>query len=368
MTAKRTGLATRLMTAQIIVIAVGAVTLLTTAALAAPILFHDHLAQADLVDPAVIAHAEQAFNSAFLLALVLGAAASLAAAGLMSWFLVRRVTPPLQRLAQAAESVANGNYQVEIPDDAFGSELQSLSRSFTKMSHRLEEIDKSRTRMLNDLAHEIRTPLATLEVFVDGMEDEVVPIEEQTYVVLHRQIARLRRLASDVRDAANASEHALGLHTGPVDLRHELELAAELARPQFQAKGITLTSTYQSTATTIAADEQRLQQVLTNVLSNALRHTPTGGSVSINASDEGDNVLIQVADTGDGIPPEELDDIFERFYRHDPSRTDDDQARGSGLGLTIARAITIEHGGSITAASAGLGHGTTITICLPRTP
>jgi two-component system sensor histidine kinase BaeS len=272
----------------------------------------------------------------------------------------------LQRLAQAAESVADGNYVVQIPDDGFGSELQTLSRSFTRMSHRLEEIDASRTRMLNDLAHEIRTPLATLEVFVDGMEDKVVPIDEQTYVVLHSQITRLRRLAHDVRDAANAGEHALGIDTGPVDLHHQVDLAVELARPQFQAKDVTLASRYSSKVTSLDADEQRLQQVLTNVLSNALRHTPPGGCVTVTVADDGDFVQIQVTDNGQGIPATELDDIFERFYRGDPSRTANGATSGSGLGLTIARAITTEHGGSITASSPGVGQGATITIRLPR--
>jgi two-component system sensor histidine kinase BaeS len=360
-----TGLAARLMSAQVIVIAVGAATLLLTAALVAPVLFSDHLSQSHVEDPVVLEHAKAAFSSAFLVSLAIGSAASLVAASVMSVLLVRRVAPPLQRLAEAAESVADGNYDVKIPDPGFGSELHTLARSFTRMSQRLEAVDASRTRLLNDLAHEIRTPLATLEVFVDGMEDDVVPINQKTYSVLHNQIARLQRLAHDVRDAANADEHALTVDTTELDLRHQIDLAVELARPQFQAKGVDLTCTFSATTGRVNADEQRLQQVLTNVLSNALRHTPTGGHVTVATSDTDGQAEIQIADDGEGIWPQNLDNVFERFYRGDPSRTAGEGPSGSGLGLTIARAITTEHHGTITAHSAGQGCGTTITIRIP---
>lgn len=366
MKAQRTGLATRLITAQIVVILAGATTLFVAAALSAPIIFSDHLSQAHVTDPAVLVHAEDAFNSAFWLSLVIGTAASLAAAGLMSWLLVRRVAPPLQRLAQAAESVANGNYDVQVLDEGFGTELQTVSQSFRRMSDRLGAIDASRTRMLDDLAHEIRTPLATLEVFVDGMEDDVVPIDEQTYAVLHSQIARLQRLASDVRDAANAEEHALSIHPRTLQLRRQLEMAVELARPQFLAEEVALDDSDSVAVTTVDADEQRLQQVLTILLSNALRHTPRGGHVVLSAGNDGDFVTIAVTDDGEGISADQLDAIFERFYRGDPSRATTDAPGGSGLGLTIARAIATEHGGTLTATSPGPGRGATFTVRLPK--
>lgn len=368
MNGPRTGLAARLLVAQVIVIGVGAATLLLTAALSAQVLFSDHLAQSGVQDPGTLAHAEEAFNSAFLLSLAIGSAASLVAASIMSWLLVRRVVPPLQRLATATESVANGNYDIAIPEEGFGSELELLSRSFTRMSNRLKEIDASRTRLLNDLAHEVRTPLATLEVFVDGMEDGVVTPNEQTYTVLRSQIARLHRLAHDIRDAADAEEHALTINTHPTDPAHQIDIAVELARPQFQTKGVTLTNQAEPDPETIDADEQRLQQVLTNVLSNALRHTPTKGRVDIHTKQQPGHLQIEITDDGEGLRPQDLDRIFDRFHRTDPSRTTNGQASGSGLGLTIARGIITAHGGSIHATSPGPGQGTTITIQLPTMP
>jgi two-component system sensor histidine kinase BaeS len=365
MKTKRTGLAARLMTAQVLVIVVGAVTLLVTAALAAPHFFSEHLTESGVTDPTTLFHAEQAFNSAFLIALALGTTASLITAGIISWVMVKRVVPPLQRLAEATESVAAGNYDIAIPDEAFGAEFETLSTSFARMAHRLKEVDASRTQMLTDLAHESGTPLATLEVFVDGMEDGIVPINPDTYSVLRAQITRLHRLTRDIRDAATADEHSLAIHAEPMNVRRQIDLAVELARPQYQAKGIQLSATVNSLTRQVLADEERLQQVLTNVLSNALRHTPNGGHVQVDAMNRGRMVQISVTDDGDGLPESEQDAIFERFHRVDPARTITGATSGSGLGLTIARSIITDHGGTITASSPGEGQGTMIIIRLP---
>ena len=362
---RRTGLATRLMTAQILVIVVGAITLLITAVLAAPALFADHLSQSGVTDPGTLDHAEEAFNSAFLLALAIGLSASLVTAGVVSWVMVRRVVPPLQRLAQATQSVAAGNYDITIPDEAFGAELETLSLSFTQMAHRLKQIDASRTRMLTDLAHEVGTPLATLEAFVDGMEDGVVPINEETYAVLRTQIRRLHRLTHDIQDAAKSQEHTLDIHTEPLEVRRQVNLAVELARPHYQAKGVQLTTSVNSLTRQVLADEERLQQVMANVLANALRHTPTDGHVQVAATNRSTMVEISIADDGDGLAEGELDAIFERFHRADTARTITGSTSGSGLGLTIARNIITDHGGTITATSKGKDQGATIIIRLP---
>jgi signal transduction histidine kinase len=179
------------------------------------------------------------------------------------------------------------------------------------------------------------------------------------------QVGRLRRLAVDVREASAAEEHALSLHPEAIDPADLAGSAVEFARPSYQAKGVALELISRSPGVLTAVDPARLQQVLGNLLANALRHTPPGGRVTVTvAAPTPRTVRIAVADTGEGIPVDQLETIFTRFHRADPSRTSGDGS-GAGLGLTIARAIIAGHGGTLTATSAGPGAGSTFTITLP---
>lgn len=175
MTRRPSSLAARLMIAQLLVIGTGALTLIVAAVLVAPTLFSEHLTQTGEDSPQVRQHAEEAFASSFAIALGLAMVAALIAAGLVSLFLVRRVADPVVDLADAADAVAAGDYAVAVPTGGFGSELSRLSDAFDHMANRLAATDATRTSMLADLAHEVRTPLATLEAYIDGMEDHVVP-------------------------------------------------------------------------------------------------------------------------------------------------------------------------------------------------
>ena len=362
---RTTHLATRLMTAQALVIAVGAIALLVTAAAVAPGLFHNHLGEIGGDSPAVAHHAEEAFASSFAVAISVATAVSLIAAGLVSWFLVRRLARPVEELAAAAESVASGTYDVSVPDALFSSELQQLSSSFGHMAARLAETESSRTRLLADLAHEVRTPLATLEAYIDALEDGVVPCEPAAYTTMRSQVSRLRRLATDLREAAAANEHALNLSFAAVDPSEAAAGAMAAALPRYAAKGVSLDMPPAPSGLVVRADAERLQQVLANLLDNALRHTPAGGHVSVIVShDAGGTTDITVTDDGEGIPRAHIAQVFERFHRVDPSRATNDGS-GSGLGLTIARAIITDHGGSLTATSAGLSRGSTFTVALP---
>lgn len=364
MTPPRTaGLAARLMILLILVIAVGSVTLAVAADMLAPGLFRAHLKRSGENSPAVLHHAEQAFSSAFTISLSLAALAALAAAGLVSWFLVRRVAHPVQALADAADAVAAGNYQVQVPPAEFSSELQRLSEAFSHMAGRLADTDAARSRLLSDLAHELRTPLATLEAYLDGLEDGVVADDADSREVMRTQLRRLRRLTTDVREIAAAEEHALALHRQPCDLVELAQSAVAAARPRYQHKAVDLRLEAESLPT-ISADAERLLQVLANLLDNALRHTPAHGHVTVTVRSTGDVVHMVVSDDGEGLPPDQLQAVFQRFHRADPARTSHD-GEGSGLGLTIARAIVTAHGGTLTADSAGVARGATFTVTLP---
>jgi len=356
------GLATRLMTAQVLVIAIGALTLVVAATLLAPRLFSDHLARIGEYSPDVRLHAEEAFVSSFALSLVFATTVSLATAGLVSWFLVGRVARPVAALADAADAVALGRYQVQVPRASFSSELLRLSDAFAHMAFRLTETDASRTALLSDLAHELRTPLATLEAYVDGMEDGVVEVVPESWGTMREQIQRLRRLAGDLREIAAAEEHALGLVLIPVDARAVAEAAVAAARPRYRAKTVDL-QLDGGHPTYVLADRERLLQVLANLLDNALRHTPAHGTVRVSVDESGGRVSFRISDDGEGIATDQLDSIFRRFHRGDPARVSGDGG-GSGLGLTIARAIVTEHGGDLTAASEGPGRGSAFTVSL----
>ena len=357
------GLAARLMSAQILVIAVGSLTLAGTAALVAPDLFRRHLARTGESSAAVRRHAEEAFASSFAVSLTVAALAALLAAGIISWFLVRRVATPVEQLAVAADAVADGRYDVSVPAVSFSAELQRLSEAFSHMAARLADTDAARSRLLTDLSHELRTPLATLTAYIDGIEDGVVPANAQSFETMRGQVSRLRRLTTDVREAA-AAEEALDLFPTPTDPVALAQAAVSAAGPRYAARNVGLAYGGDSAAPSVRGDTQRLGQVLANLLDNALRHTPPGGHVTVAVHAENGQVLLRVQDNGTGIPPDQLEAIFDRFYRVDPARNTSDGS-GSGLGLTIARAIIHTHQGTLTAQSAGHGQGTTMTIKLP---
>ncbi len=362
---RRARLAVHLMAAQAVVLVVGALALLVTASLVAPGLFHDHLARSGVQSALVSMHAEEAFRSSFAIGLSVGGVVSLVAAGMASLFLVRRVTRPVEALAEAAEQVAAGRYTVEPLEETFSAELDALSASFTRMAGRLADTEATRTGLLADLAHELRTPLATLEAYIDGIEDGVVASDADAFQTMRSQVDRLRRLAGDLRESAAAEEHALGMSPVGLDARDAAFAAAAAARPAFGAKGVSLELALPPGRAAVCADSVRLQQVLANLLDNALRHTPAGGRVGLTvAVGSSGRVSLDVVDDGEGIPPDQLDAVFDRFHRVDPARSSSDGS-GSGLGLTIARAIVVDHGGTLTADSAGAGTGSRFTVRLP---
>lgn len=365
---RQVSLATRVFAAQLIVILIAGVTLVATVVMVAPSLFLHHLAMTGEDSPIVQQHALEALESSFGVAFLSAAAAAIVAAVLLSWFVALRVSRPVKELAAAAQDVADGRYDIAVPSTGFGKEMTALSGAFQEMADDLAETEAARTRLLADLAHELRTPLATLEVHIDGMEDGIVPTDHETYQVMRDQVGRLRRLASDIKLASAAQEHALDLHTTAIPVADLLEAACDAAGPRYAAKEVTLTCRTDHIADVVVdVDPDRIQQVLANLLDNALRHTPKGGAVDVAGVRSPGKVVIMVTDDGDGIATDQLEAIFDRFHRVDTSRRHDGH-EGSGLGLTIARAIVVDHGGTLAATSAGLGKGTTLTVILPTAP
>ncbi|MBI4899046.1 MAG: HAMP domain-containing protein [Actinobacteria bacterium] len=356
-------LATRLLVSQIAVSVAMAVTMVVVAVVAGPPLFEAHMREAGQGGPDVLLHSEEAFNAAGMLALLIGLAIAATGAILVSALVSRQLRRSLTDLGDAAAQISAGQYDHRM-ERADSRELAALADSFNTMAARLDSIESSRRRLLTDLAHEIRTPLASMAVCVESLEDGAMEPGPEAWQILGGQIQRISRLADDVGQVSAAEEGRLELLREPTEIEAVVEDAALAAREAYERKQVKLTTRTSSSTQAVAMDRARIEQVLANLLSNALRHTPSGGQVTMSVLETPAQVTIQVTDTGEGIGAEHLPHIFERFYRADNAR--DRDSGGTGVGLAISRAIVEAHGGRLSAASDGPGRGTVLTLSLPR--
>jgi len=300
---------------------------------------------------------------------VIALAASLAVAAIivlaLSVLLSLRLVRPIRDAADAAERIAEGKRGVRVSVPSSGDELTQLTHAFNRMALSVEDNERRRAQLVADVAHELRTPLTTIDGYLEGVEDELVPADASTWHLLRDQTARLRRLAEDLALVARVEERRIHLALAAIPVPRLIEDAIAAARPAFDGKGVTIQTNGDRLAghLRVLVDAGRIGDVLANLLANALRHSNPGGAVLIEASGEGSTVTITVVDHGDGIAPDDLDRIFDRLYRTDQARTRD--AGGSGLGLAISRAIIEAHNGTIRAESPGLGQGARLTITLP---
>lgn len=292
-------------------------------------------------------------------------AAGLAALGL-GFLLARQILAPLGRLRQAALHVAAGDFSQRVLVSS-NDEVGDLAKTFNTMAEALGRQEELRRQFIADVSHELRTPLAVIQAHLEAFLDDVYPLTKENIANVLDEVMLLSRLTEDLRQLALAEAGQLSLQREPVDLRaFTAGILASLA-PQAQEHNITLQTDVPEGLPPVYADPQRLSQVFHNLLSNALRHTPAGGRIEIRArpAPQAGYISIQVADTGSGIPPDELPHIFERFYRGDRS------ARraygGSGLGLAIVKHLVEAHGGRISVQSRP-GEGTTFTFTLPTAP
>ena len=353
------------MLAQVVVLGASVITAGAVAALFGPPLFHQHLLEAGQApDSPQLAHIEQAYRDASLVSLAVALVIALACAAAVTWYVTRRLQAPLDALANAAREVSRGHLGARVGALGAGTEFDELGRAFNLMASQLEQTEDTRRRLLSDLAHELRTPIATLTIYCEGLRDGVTTWNADTERVMTEQTERLARLAADLDDVSRAEEGRLALELSPTPVRELVRSAARARRESFARHGVELEVRPDAAPDLqVAADPRRIGQVLDNLLANALRHTPRGGAVQLSARAVHDVVEIVVADTGDGMSADQLPHVFERFYRGDTAR--DRDRGGSGLGLTISRAIADAHHGSLVAASPGPGQGSTFTLTLP---
>ncbi len=285
----------------------------------------------------------------------------LAAVG-TSLFVAGRILTPLARLLTASQRIAAGHYTERVPA-AGDDELATLAVQFNTMAAALEGTEQRRVALIGDVAHELRTPLATIEGYAEGLLDGVVAPTEETWALIHDEAARLRRLVADLQELSRAEAHQLLLRPAPTAPAALAGQAVTRRAGQFTEQEITLTTAMPTDLPAVQADPDRILQVIINLLGNTLCYTPAGGTMRLSATRQGAAVLFQVTDSGLGIAPDHLPHLFERFYRVDKARSR--ALGGSGIGLTIAQAIVEAHGGQMTAASAGLGQGATFSFTVP---
>jgi signal transduction histidine kinase len=294
-------------------------------------------------------------------ALLLAAVVAGLAAVLLTVGLSRRILGPVSTLTAAARRMERGDLsqRVEVQSN---DEIGELARAFNAMADGLTRLEDLRRSMVSDVAHELRTPLSNIRGYLEALQDGVVEPKREIIDSLHEEAMLLNRLVDDLQELALAEAGQLRLERQSVAPADLVNRAMEAARAQAAAGGITLQVDLPADLSLVDVDPQRIGQVLGNLLSNALTHTPPGGEVVVAAQARESEVELSVSDTGEGILPEHLPYIFERFYRADKSRSR--ATGGTGLGLAIARQLVEAHGGRIEVESE-VGRGTQFTFTLP---
>ena len=293
--------------------------------------------------------------------LIIGAVGAIALSLLLGVLLARSFTQPVRDLTTAAQAIASGELGQQVPVRS-EDELGQLAQAFNRMSAELARSRDLRRQMTADIAHELRTPLSVILGQIDALDEGVVPLTPAAFEILRDETSRLGRLVEDLRTLSRADAGELPLELRPVPPARLLEQVLAAHHPLALEKGIRLELEIEPRLPDLELDPDRMAQVLGNLLSNALRHTPQGGAIALGAARAGSAVQLRVQDTGPGIDPPDLSHLFERFYRADRSRQR--ETGGSGLGLAIAKAIVELHGGQIWAESTP-PHGTSVLVRIP---
>lgn len=310
------------------------------------------------------------YTSAVNRSLALGAGAAGLAALIATLFVARRILGPVEALTTAAQTLARGDLSGRVPVQT-RDEIGTLARTFNTMADALARQEELRRHMVNDVAHELRTPLTNIRGYLEALRDGIAKPNRAMIESLHEEALLLNHLIDDLQELALAEAGQLRLDRRVTALAPLAEQATTAAHPVAEGRGLTLRTELPSKPVQAEIDPERISQILRNLLSNALTHTPDGGTITLRVCAEHQNMecdkeqnglLIQVSDTGLGIAPEHLPFIFDRFYRADRSRTR--ATGGTGLGLAIVKQLVELHGGRIWAESI-VGSGTVISFTLP---
>jgi signal transduction histidine kinase len=294
-------------------------------------------------------------------ALVFAGLGALAVALIMGVLLARTLTRPLQALTSAAQSITRGQLEQQVTVKS-NDEIGELASAFNSMSQEVARVNRLRRQMTADIAHDLRTPLTVISGYIESMRGGDLKPTPERFALIYSEIERIQNLVGDLRTLSLADTGELSLNTQSISPKNLLEHAASLFRHQAQQKNVSIDVKASPDLPEIQVDEARMIQVLGNLITNALRYTPAGGKVTLSARASGDVLELFVQDTGEGITPDELPHIFNRFHRGDKSRHS--ETGETGLGLAIVKALVELHGGS-TSAESTPGQGTTIQLSFP---
>jgi two-component system sensor histidine kinase BaeS len=291
---------------------------------------------------------------------IAGAAGLAALLALLAGLLVaRRITRPVSRLIEVTHAMGHGDRAARVGEIRAPDELRELAATFDRMADNLARQDQLRREVVADVAHELRTPVAVLQAGHEALLDGVIDPTPDQLSSLRDEVLRLARLVDDLHTLAAAEAAALQLTLRPCDLAEIAEAAVASLAGRFDAAGISLER--RLTPVSVMADARRMHQVITNLLTNALKFTPAGGRVTVETGAAGSRARLRVADTGPGIPGDEQPHVFDRFWRGRQAAG----VAGSGIGLAIVAELVRAHGGGVTAASVP-GEGTHMVVTLPR--
>jgi signal transduction histidine kinase len=293
--------------------------------------------------------------------LLLGGAVAIVIALILTFVLSRRLSSPIGVLANAARRLGRGDLSQRVQFKGKG-EVGELAQAFNSMAADLEHAEQLRRNLVADVAHELRTPLSNIQGYLEAIRDRVMKANAATIRSLNEETALLSRLVDELQELSLAEAGELKLVYQAEDIANVVKQVVTSWQPQVAAKEISLSLDLPDNLPLVNIDRQRVNQVLYNLLENAVAHTHKGGTINVAATNQGDWVEVCVSDTGEGIPAEDLPNIFERFYRVDRSRAR--ATGGSGLGLTIAKRMVEAHGGQITVQSEP-GKGSSFSFTLP---
>ncbi|HRJ58910.1 MAG TPA: ATP-binding protein [Anaerolineales bacterium] len=304
----------------------------------------------------------QNFQASFNESLVIAFVAASLVGLITSYWLSRSIIAPVQSMKNASQRIAQGHYDERVSSRGT-DELSQLAASFNQMAEQLEQVETMRRRLIGDVAHELRTPLTAIKGSTEGLMDGVLPANDETYQQIHNEAERLNKLVNDLQELSRVESKAISLDIHPLDVSSLMQTTRKRMQFQFDEKRVALNLSLPHAPILVLADEDRVLQILTNLLGNALQYTPKNGTVTVTIEREKLFAKFTIRDTGIGIPAEFLTHIFDRFYRVDKSRS---RAHGgSGIGLTIAKHLVEAHGGKIWAESEGENKGSVFIFTLP---
>jgi signal transduction histidine kinase len=301
---------------------------------------------------------QASFNESLIVAVVSASLVALIASLVIS----RNIVAPVRSMTNASGRIAEGHYDERVALQG-NDELSQLAKSFNQMAEQLEQVETMRRQLIGDVAHELRTPLTAIKGSAEALMDGVLPASDETYLQIHAEAERLSHLVDDLQELSRVESRATQLDIHPADSTALIQTVMKRLQHQFDEKRVTLTSSLPHEPIIILADGDRMIQVLTNLIGNALQYTSENGNVTVSIERDKTEARISVRDTGFGIPAEHLKHIFDRFYRVDKSRSR--VHGGSGIGLTIAKHLVEAHGGKIWAESTGENKGSAFIFTLP---